>query len=277
MLLEYWEFRRNNLVGVKEYSMGMGHVYVVGAGPGDPDLLTVKAARLLKQAEIVVFDRLVSPEVLALIPSRTTRIYAGKSPHSHHMSQKQISKLLASLARSGRVVVRLKGGDPYIFGRGSEEAEYLSYHGIAFEIVPGITAASGGSAYAGIPLTHRGLATSVRYLTGHLHDGIDLDHDWKGLVDLETTLVVYMGLNNFEQIAHELIIHGVDPTLPAAAIQNATTSRQRRILGTLINLASKVRMASLSAPVIFIIGRVVGLANVLNWFCPIPLSEKRSN
>lgn len=245
---------------------GLGCVYVVGAGPGDPDLLTVKAARLLQQAEVVVFDRLVSPEILNLVPIGTTRIYAGKGPNKHHLQQEQINALLAGLARSGRTVVRIKGGDPYIFGRGSEETKYLAYHHIPFEVVPGITAASGGSAYAGIPLTHRGLATSVRYLTGHLRDGMDLELNWQSLIDLNTTLVVYMGLTNFERIAAKLINHGLDAFTPAAAIQNATTPRQQKVVGNLKNLAAKVREAGLSAPVIFIIGRVVSLASTLNWF-----------
>ncbi|VBB69228.1 Uroporphyrinogen-III methyltransferase [invertebrate metagenome] len=243
-----------------------GGVYIVGTGPGDPDLLTVKAVRLLQKAEVVVFDRLVSPEILNLVPTSTTRIYAGKGPRNHHMQQEQINELLASLVRRGCTVVRVKGGDPYIFGRGSEETEYLARHHIPFEVVPGITAASGGSAYAGIPLTHRGLATSVRYLTGHLRDGLELDHDWQSLTDRNTTLVVYMGLTNFEHIAGKLIAHGLDSAMPAAAIQNATTFRQRRVLGTLGNLAIRVREAGLSAPVIFIIGRVVSLADMLNWF-----------
>ncbi len=243
-----------------------GGVYIVGTGPGDPDLLTVKALRLLQKAEVVVFDRLVSPEILDLVPTGTTRIYAGKGPKHHHMQQAQINELLASLVHRGCTVVRVKGGDPYIFGRGSEETEYLARHNIPFEVVPGITAASGSSAYAGIPLTHRGLATSVRYLTGHLRDGLELDHDWQSLTDLNTTLVIYMGLTNFEHIASELITHGLDSGMPAAAIQNATTFRQRRVLGTLSNLAVRVREAGLSAPVIFIVGRVVSLANVLHWF-----------
>ena len=251
----------------------VGRVYVVGAGPGDPDLLTVKAVRLLQQADVVVFDRLVSPEILDLVPAGVERIYAGKSPRNHHMQQDDINALLAGLARRGMVVVRVKGGDPYIFGRGSEETEYLARQGIAFEVVPGITSASGGSAYAGIPLTHRGLATSVRYLTGHLRDGNEREYDWRGLIDPETTLVVYMGLTNFERIAAELITHGSDPDMPAAAIQNATTPRQRRVVGTLKDLPDQVRAAGLSAPVIFIIGRVVGLADTLNWFQKVP-SEK---
>ncbi|KAF0114684.1 MAG: uroporphyrin-III C-methyltransferase [Rhodospirillaceae bacterium] len=245
---------------------GAGRVYVVGAGPGDPDLLTVKAVRLLQQADVVVFDRLVSPEILDLVPAGVERIYAGKSPRTHHMQQDDINALLAGLARRGQKVVRVKGGDPYIFGRGSEETEYLARQGIPFEVVPGITAASGGSAYAGIPLTHRGLATSVRYLTGHLRDGSERDYDWRGLIDPDTTLVVYMGLTNFEHIAAELITCGSDPDMPAAAIQNATTPRQRRVVGTLADLPDRVRAAGLSAPVIFIIGRVVSLADTLNWF-----------
>lgn len=248
--------------------MAVGRVYLVGAGPGDPDLLTVKAVRLLKEAEVVVFDRLVSPEILDIVPSGTTRIYAGKGPRNHRLPQDQINELLRTLARSGRKVVRLKGGDPFVFGRGSEEAEYLARDNIPFEVVPGVTAAAGGSAYAGIPLTHRGLATGVRYLTGHLRDDHDLDHDWRGLADLDTTLVVYMGLSHLPQIAAELMAAGMPGDTPAAAIQNATTPRQHHVIATLAELPAKVEAEKLIAPTIVIIGRVVTLAETLSWYNP---------
>ncbi|MEO5373846.1 MAG: uroporphyrinogen-III C-methyltransferase [Alphaproteobacteria bacterium] len=250
--------------------MAVGRVYLVGAGPGDPDLLTVKAARLLGSSEVVVFDRLVSPEILALVPPGTSRIYAGKGPQNHHLPQEDINVLLCNLAQSGRIVTRLKGGDPFVFGRGSEEAEYLARHGIPFEVVPGVTAAAGGSAYAGIPLTHRGLATGVRFVTGHLRDDLELDHDWHRLADPDTTLVIYMGLSSLPRITAELKAAGLPADTPAAAIHNATTPRQRRVLGTLANLAARVEAARLAAPTVVIIGRVVTLADTLTWFAPMP-------
>lgn len=248
--------------------MTVGRVYLIGAGPGDPELLTVKAARVLKDVDVVVFDRLVSPEILEQVPAGTTRVYAGKGPRNHHLTQVEINELLCTLARSGRSVARVKGGDPFVFGRGSEEAEHLAQNGIPYEIVPGVTAASGGSAYAGIPLTHRGLATGVRYVTGHLREDMVLDHDWHSMADPNTTLVVYMGLNSFHEIAQHLMEAGLPSDTPAAAIQNATTSRQRRVIGTLSDLPRLVDEANLSAPTIFVIGRVVSLAGTLDWFQP---------
>lgn len=186
---------------------GNGCVYLVGAGPGDPDLLTQKAARLLKSADVVVFDRLVSPEIIDLVPSGTARLCVGKEPSHHPVPQEEINHLLVRLARSNRKVVRLKGGDPFIFGRGSEEAIELTEHGVRFEIVPGITAAQGCSAAHHVPLTHRGLATGVRYLTGHCRQDLELDFDWQGLADPDTTLVVYMGRANIADIANKLVTH----------------------------------------------------------------------
>lgn len=246
--------------------MALGRVALVGAGPGDPELLTVKAQRLLKEAEVVVFDRLVSPEILNLIPAGTTRIYAGKALSRHHLAQDEINSLLVSLARTGRLVVRLKGGDPFVFGRGSEEAEYLARHGVPFEVVPGITSASGGSTYAGIPLTHRGHATGVRYVTGHCKENEDLAHDWRSLADPDTTLVVYMGLTNLDQITRQLMAAGMPADTPAAAVENATTPRQRRVIGTVGSLPTLVADAGLAPPTIVIIGKVVSLAGVLDWY-----------
>ncbi|SDH37425.1 uroporphyrinogen-III C-methyltransferase [Roseospirillum parvum] len=243
-----------------------GMVYLVGAGPGDPELLTVKAARLLAGAEVVVYDRLVSPPILDLIGPGTSRIYAGKALDRHHLPQDEINQLLVTLARTGRSVVRLKGGDPYIFGRGSEEAACLAAAGIPFEVVPGITAAAGGAAYAGIPLTHRGLASSVRFLTGHGADNMALCHDWAGLADPNTTLVVYMGLTNLGDIVEQLIAHGMDPATPAAAVQAATTPAQRRVVATVATLAEAVEKADLEPPTLLVLGRVVELAETLAWF-----------
>ncbi|MBR9973244.1 uroporphyrinogen-III C-methyltransferase [Magnetospirillum sulfuroxidans] len=246
--------------------MSKGKVYLVGAGPGDPDLLTIKAHRLLQQAEVVVFDRLVSPEIMALIPTGTTRIYAGKQMSKHELVQDEINDLLVSLGKSGRTVVRLKGGDPFVFGRGSEEAEILSLAGIAFEVVPGISSASGCATYAGIPLTHRGLSQGVRFLTGHCRDGKPLEYDWSKLADPDCTLAIYMGLTNLGLIADELTKAGLPADTPAAAIQNGSTPRQRRVLGTLATLPSLAEAAGLKAPTLIIVGRVVALAGALDWF-----------
>ena len=258
-------------------------VYLVGAGPGDPDLLTVKAVRLLQGADVVVYDRLVSSEVLDLVPVGTTRIFAGKAANHHHMPQDEINQLLVTLARSGHKVVRLKGGDPFVFGRGSEEAEHLVRHGIPFEVVPGITASAGCTAYAGIPLTHRGLATSVRFFTGHCQAGKPLDLNWKSLVDPDTTLVVYMGLANLGQIATELMAAGLPGSTPAAAIHKGTTPEQRIVLSPLAELASRVVQARLGAPTLIVIGKVTKLAEVLDWYnaprpalmTPEPATERR--
>lgn len=244
----------------------VGTVYLVGAGPGDPDLLTVKALRLLQGCDVVVFDRLVSQEILDLIPLGVSRIYVGKALDRHHMPQEEINDTLVALARSGRKVVRLKGGDPFIFGRGSEEAITLAEARIPFEVVPGITAASGCSTYAGFPLTHRGMASGVRYVTGHFRAGDeDRDHDWSKMADCDTTLVFYMGLTNLTHIVERLTTHGLPDTTPAAAIQDGTTAGQKAVYGTVANLADKVQEAGLRAPAVVIIGRVVELAETLSW------------
>ena len=245
-------------------------VYLVGAGPGDPELLTVKAARLIGEAEVVVYDRLVTPEILALVPTGTTRIFAGKAARDHFMGQDEINGLLVSLQQSGRRVVRLKGGDPFVFGRGSEEAEHLAKAGIPFEVVPGITAAGGCAVYAGIPLTHRGLSRSVRFVTGHSQDGRDIDEDlnWQSLADPATTLVIYMGLTNARRISGRLIAAGLPATTPAAAIHKGTTPEQRTILTTLKDLPDCIEHAELSAPTLIIIGEVVRMADCLSWFAP---------
>ncbi|EME70127.1 uroporphyrinogen-III methylase [Paramagnetospirillum caucaseum] len=245
-----------------------GRVFLIGAGPGDPDLLTVKALRLIQGAALVVYDRLVSKEIMELIPAAAERIYAGKALGNHHLVQDEINDLLLRLARSGRDVVRLKGGDPFVFGRGSEEALHLARHGIAFEVVPGISAAAGCSTYAGIPLTHRGLATGVRFVTGHLQGERSLDLDWTKLADPEVTLAVYMGLQALPEIAARLMAAGLPADTPAAAVESGTTPRQRRVVGTLATLLDLTAAAGLQAPTLLIIGRVVGLADELDWFGP---------
>jgi uroporphyrin-III C-methyltransferase len=234
-------------------------VYLVGAGPGDPELLTLKAQRLLGEADVVVYDRLVAPAVLEMVPKGTSRIYVGKAPKCHRMVQEEINGLLVKLARAGRAVVRLKGGDPYVFGRGSEEAAFLMQHGIPVEVVPGVTAASGCAAAAGIPLTHRGLATGVRFVTGHRDGGRDLNLNWRSLADPDTTLVIYMGVSTLEQISRQLTAAGLPGETPAVAVAQGTTPDQRVCVGTLGNLAGRVRDTGLTAPALVIVGQVVSL------------------
>jgi uroporphyrin-III C-methyltransferase len=236
-----------------------GIVYLVGAGPGDPELLTVKALRMIERAEAVVYDRLVSPDIVALAPKHAELISVGKQPKRHPVPQHEINALLVRLAGEGRVVVRLKGGDPFIFGRGSEEALALLDAGIPYQIAPGVTAAQGCAASAGVPLTHRGLASSVRYITGHCRDDRPLDFDWQGLADPQTTLVVYMGLANIEEISRELIAHGLAVSTPVLAICNGTTERERRLSSTLEEVPQAARSAELDGPVLFIVGQVAGL------------------
>ena len=240
--------------------MSNGCVYLVGAGPGDPDLLTVRAARILEQADVVVYDRLASKEILALAPAAATRVYVGKSPGRHVVPQEQINHMLVDLSRAGGIVIRLKGGDPFIFGRGGEEALHLLEHGIPFEVVPGITAASGCLAAAGIPLTHRGLASGVRFVTGHCRNESELDLDWQGLADSRTTLVLYMGLANLPTICRNLLAAGMDPATPSAAISNGTLPAQKVCRSTLQDLAETVEAARLTSPVLVVIGAVAAIA-----------------
>jgi uroporphyrin-III C-methyltransferase len=243
-----------------------GFVSLVGAGPGDAELLTIKALRLLQLADVVVYDRLVSAEILDLIPAGISRIAVGKSPGKHCVPQHQINDILVSLARAGRHIVRLKGGDPYLFGRGGEEVLALRRHHISFEVVPGITAASACGAYCGIPLTHRSLSRGVHFITGHFSNDEPLDIDWAKVADPDSTLVIYMGLANLSLISASLIQAGLLASTPAAAIENGTTTRQRRVLSTLAQLDVDVTAAGVMAPAMIIIGNVVSLAHELDWF-----------
>jgi uroporphyrin-III C-methyltransferase len=238
-------------------------VFLVGAGPGDPELLTVKARNLLDKTDVVVYDRLVSDEILALIPPGVARISVGKQPRSHPVPQAEINALLVRLAQTGRTVVRLKGGDPFLFGRGGEEAAYLTAHGIRFETVPGITSASGCAARCGFPLTHRGLASGVRFITGHCRNDMDLDLDWRGLADPDTTLVVYMGMANMPEIAVRLIRHGLPADTPAAVICNGTRPDQREVFAALGEIARAAADAQFDGPILFVIGRVLRMHEVL--------------
>ncbi|MGB1402456.1 MAG: siroheme synthase CysG [Porticoccaceae bacterium] len=242
-----------------------GEVYLVGGGPGDPDLLTFKALRLMQQADIVLYDRLVSKEVLNLVRRDATRIYVGKTAGDHPVTQENINQKLVDYALEGNRVVRLKGGDPFIFGRGGEEIETLAEHNIPFQVVPGITAASGCASYAGIPLTHRDHAQSVRFIAGHLRSG-RMDLNWTELVQPNQTLVFYMGLNGMETICEQLKQHGLDATTPAALIEKGTSDRQQVFIGDLDSLPSIVRSAGAKAPTLIIVGHVVSLHDQLAWF-----------
>lgn len=245
-----------------------GKVYLVGGGPGDPGLLTVKARDLLQTADVVVYDRLISDAILDIIPAGVSRIAVGKATGRHSMPQEEINALLSNLACGGRTLVRLKGGDPFIFGRGSEEALHLRRRGIAFEIVPGVTAAAACSAYAGVPLTHRGLSRGVRLVTGHFRDDEPIDLDWRALADPDATLVVYMGLANLPRICEGLMGAGMAATTPALAVQDGTSTHQCKVLGNLQNLSERVNEAGLVPPVLLVIGRTVALAEELDWFEP---------
>ncbi len=245
--------------------MRPGMVYLVGAGPGDPELLTLRAARLLAEAEVIVFDHLVSDPILEMGSSGAERIYAGKERGNHSLSQMELNLLLVRLARAGRRVVRLKGGDPFIFGRGGEEVEALAEAGIAFEVVPGITAACGIAAYAGIPLTHRDYANSCLFVAGHLKNG-SVDLDWDSLARPGRTLVVYMGLLGLPTLCRELAAHGLAPATPAAIVQQGTKASQRTVVGTLATLPQLAQAARLAPPTLIIIGEVVRLQAKLAWY-----------
>lgn len=241
-----------------------GCVYLVGAGPGDPELLTIKAARLIRQADILVYDHLVSDAVMALVNPAAERIYAGKERGNHALPQEALNELLVRLAAEGKQVVRLKGGDPYTFGRGGEEVQTLRARNVRFEVVPGITAATGVAAYAGIPLTHRDYAQACIFVTGHLKDGT-MNLDWPGLARRRQTVVIYMGLHGLSHLCEQLIAHGLPPTWPAAIVQQGSLPTQRTVVATLADLPTLANAAKLRAPTLIIVGEVVLLHDQLKW------------
>jgi uroporphyrin-III C-methyltransferase / precorrin-2 dehydrogenase / sirohydrochlorin ferrochelatase len=254
-----------DLIDDKDNTASKGEVFLVGGGPGDPDLLTFRALRLMQMCDVCVYDKLVSPEVMELVRRDAELIYVGKARDQHTMPQEEINELLAKLALDGKRVLRLKGGDPFIFGRGGEEIETLMERGVPFQVVPGITAANGVSSYAGIPLTHRDYAQACLFITGHHKDG-SIDMDWVAMSRPNQTVVIYMGLVGLKEICEKLIAHGVSASMPVAVVQQGTTQKQKVVAATLADLAEKVIAAEMKPPCLTIIGEVVSLREKLNWF-----------
>jgi uroporphyrin-III C-methyltransferase/precorrin-2 dehydrogenase/sirohydrochlorin ferrochelatase len=242
-----------------------GEVYLVGTGPGDPDLLTFRALRLMQQADVVLYDRLIGDGILNLVRRDAERIYVGKMPKEHTVPQEEISNMLIRLAQEGKRVLRLKGGDPFVFGRGGEEIETLTENGITFQVIPGVTAANGCAAYAGIPLTHRDHAQGCIVVTGHEKNG-ELNLNWNSLIQPHQTVVIYMGLTSLATITQGFLDHGADPATPAAVIENGTRTGQRVIAGTLDTLPDKSAVADIKSPALIIVGSVVTLQDKLSWF-----------
>ena len=243
----------------------VGQVYLVGTGPGDPELLTVRAYRLIQAADVALYDNLVGGEVMALLPASAERVYVGKQRDRHTLPQEEINRLLVHYARQGRSVLRLKGGDPFMFGRGGEEIETLREHGVPFQVVPAVTAAAGVASYAGIPLTHRDHSQACIFVTGHLKDG-SADLDWATLTRPRQTVVIYMGLLGLPELCAKLIAHGLPASTPAAVVEQATRPTQQVVVAALGELPGEVERAELVGPTLIIVGHVVSLRQRLNWF-----------
>ncbi len=259
------EALENELSGAAPADHKTGEVYLVGGGPGDPDLLTFRALRLMQQADVVLYDRLVAPAIVELVRKDAQRLYVGKQSDSHTVPQSELNQMLVTLAQQGKRVLRLKGGDPFIFGRGGEEIEELAAAGIPFQVVPGVTAAAGCASYAGIPLTHRDLAHSCLFVTGHLRDG-KLGFNWEALLQPKQTIAIYMGIKGIDVLRQNLIERGMDPDTPAAIVQRGTTPEQKVYVGTVGTLAKIVADNEIKPPSMIIIGDVVKLHEKLSWY-----------
>ncbi|WP_379968660.1 uroporphyrinogen-III C-methyltransferase [Ectobacillus sp. sgz5001026] len=244
----------------------MGKVYLVGAGPGDPDLITVKGLACIQEADVILYDRLVNPLMLQHAKPKCDLIYCGKLPNNHTMQQETINACLVKHAKNGKLVTRLKGGDPFVFGRGAEEAEVLAKNGIAFEIVPGITSGIAAPAYAGIPVTHRDMGSSFAIVTGHRRSGKEEETKWENLAKGIDTLAVYMGVSNLPYICNQLIAHGKDENTPVALVEWGTTNDQRTITGTLGTIVTILQKQAVQNPSMIIIGEVVRLREKIQWF-----------
>lgn len=249
----------------EERGHNMGKVYLVGAGPGDPDLLTIKGLKCIQEADIILYDRLVNKELLQHAKKEATFIYCGKLPKCHTLKQENINLLLVKLAKQGKVVTRLKGGDPFVFGRGAEEAEVLAQNGIPFEIVPGITSGIAAPAYAGIPVTHRKTSSSFAVVTGHGENGKPTNINWSSLAGIDT-LLVYMGIGHLADICHALILHGKAPDTPVALVNRGTTANQKTVTGTLSTIVEKASIEKIDNPSIIVMGEVVRLRDQISWF-----------
>jgi uroporphyrin-III C-methyltransferase len=244
----------------------MAKVYLVGAGPGDEDLLTIKALKCIQKADVILYDRLVNKEILKHAKKDCDLIYCGKLPNYHTMKQETINHFLVKYAKNGKVVTRLKGGDPFVFGRGGEEAEALAINKIPYEIVPGVTSGVAASAYAGIPVTHRGLSASVAFVTGHRREGADEETKWESFAKGIDTLAIYMGVSNLPYIKQKLVKYGKDPTTPVAVIHWGTTDVQSTVTGTLENIYDLVKQQNITNPSMIIVGEVVNLRDKLSWY-----------
>lgn len=254
----------------------IGNVILVGAGPGDPGLLTQKGRRALEQAQVVVYDRLVSPDILALIPPGAEKIDVGKESSHHLVPQEQINKILLDKAREGKRVVRLKGGDPFLFGRGGEELELLEENGIPYQVVPGVTSALSVPAYAGIPVTHRDFCSSVHIITGHARAGVRLQINYEALCRAGGTLVFLMGVTALPQICQGLLDAGMSPGMPAAVVERGTLPQQRKVVSTLEQLPQEAKQAQIKSPAVIVVGKVCGLSQRFDWFDRLPLKGRQT-